>query len=63
MNRAVTTISFRAIGSDERHRPSRPDAAGVTRDPSDAGGDEDDEEAEINRTLDRLVDFLATYLP
>lgn len=31
--------------------------------PSEDETDADSEEEEINRTLDRIVDFLATYLP
>jgi hypothetical protein len=35
----------------------------MNRPASEDGEDTDSEEDEINETLDRVIDFLATYLP
>jgi hypothetical protein len=35
----------------------------MDRSGSDTGADEDEEDGRINRRLDRVLNFLATYLP
>lgn len=36
---------------------------GMSSPPSEDENDTDNDEKEINETLDRVIDFLATYLP
>jgi hypothetical protein len=51
----------RSVGSDETAR--RLNESDMNQPPSDDENDVDSEENEINERLDRVIDFLASYLP